>query len=65
MARVGLNISGRELAAKSGVGYATLARFESGTEVADASREKLAKALMAEGAHFGRRAGRISISLPE
>ena len=65
MARLGLNISGRDLAALAGLGYATIARFESGADINDESRSKIAKALETAGAEFSRRAGRISVSVPE
>lgn len=65
MARSGLNISGRELADLSGVGYATIARFEAGSNITDENRAKLAKALQKAGANFSRRSGRASVSVPE
>lgn len=65
MARSGLNISGRDLAKLAGVGYATLARFEAGANIADESRDKLRKALLDAGAQFARRAGRVGVTVPE
>ena len=65
MARAGLNLSGRNFAALAGVGYATLARFESGSPIADESRERIEEALTGIGAQFTRRAGRIGVTLPD
>jgi transcriptional regulator with XRE-family HTH domain len=65
MARSGLNISGRELADLSGVGYATIARFEAGANITDENREKLKAALIAAGAQFTWRSGRAGVTVPE
>ena len=65
MARNGLNISGRDFAEMAGVGYATLARFEAGANIADATRDKIAKALEKAGAQFSRRSGRVGVTVPE
>ncbi|KRA80305.1 helix-turn-helix domain-containing protein [Altererythrobacter sp. Root672] len=65
MARSGLNISGRDLAKLAGVGYATLARFESGANIAEETREKLANALTHAGAQFTHRANRVAVSVPK
>ena len=65
MARNGLGWRAQDLADKAGVGYATVARFEAGANIADASRAKLAAALEAGGAEFARRAGRVGVTVPE
>lgn len=65
MARVGLNISGRDFAKLAGVGYATLARFESGADISDDTKAKIAEALAEQGAQFSRRSGRIGVTVPE
>jgi DNA-binding LacI/PurR family transcriptional regulator len=65
MARNGLNISGRDLAKLAGVGYATVARFEAGSNIAPETRYKLQQALAEAGAAFSRRSGRVSVSVPE
>lgn len=65
MARAGLNVSGRDLAKLAGVGYATLARFEAGSEITDETRAKLAMALAQAGAAFSKRASRLSVTVPE
>jgi transcriptional regulator with XRE-family HTH domain len=53
------------LADKAGVGYATVARFETGQTIANDSRDKLAKALADAGAQFSQKVGRIGVSVPE
>lgn len=65
MARVGLGWSARELAAKAGVGSATVARFETGTESSPETVAKLERALAVGGADFSRRAGRVGVAVPE
>lgn len=65
MARNGLDLSGRELATLAGVGYATLARFEAGANIADDTRAKLEGALAGAGAQFSRRPGRLGVTVPE
>jgi len=65
MARSGLSISGRELATHAGVGYATVARFEAGSQIAEATRAKLMKALVSLGAEFSFGAGRVGVTVPE
>lgn len=65
MARVGLNVSGRDFAKLAGVGYATLARFEAGGTVADETRARIEAALVSAGAQFSRRAGRVGVTVPE
>lgn len=65
MARAGLGWSARELAAKAGVGSATVARFETGTESSSETVAKLERALADGGADFSRRAGRVGVAVPE
>ena len=65
MARVGLGWSARDLADKAGLGYATVARFESGGNVADESREAMRETLEKSGAQFSKRAGRVGVTVPE
>jgi len=65
MARAGLGIAGRDFARLAGVGYATLARFESGQPIADETRQKLEIALAGAGAQFSRRSGRVGVSVPD
>jgi transcriptional regulator with XRE-family HTH domain len=64
MARSGLNISGRELARLAGVGYATLARFEAGSDITDENRDKIAQALESAGVQLIRRSGRVGVTVP-
>ena len=65
MARVGLNISGRDFAKLAGVGYATLARFESGAEINSETKTKIMAALQQAGAQFSKRAGHVGVMVPE
>lgn len=65
MARTGLNLSAVDLAKLAGIGYATVARFETGANIAADSREKLEKALLDAGAQFSARAGRVGVTVPE
>lgn len=65
MARTGLNLSAVELAKLAGLGYATVARFETGAMIADESREKIAAALAQAGAQFTRKAGRVGVTVPD
>jgi transcriptional regulator with XRE-family HTH domain len=65
MARSGLNLSAADLAKLATVGYATVARFESGKAIANQSRAKLEKALIDAGAQFSHRSMRIGVSVPE
>lgn len=64
MARNGLNLSGRDFAKLAGVGYATLARFEAGANIAETTRLKLEAALMGAGAHFLQRPGHVGVTVP-
>ena len=65
MARSALDISGRDLAALAGVGYATLARFEAGAAVAVETRSRLETALVDAGAQFLHRSGRVGVTISE
>jgi transcriptional regulator with XRE-family HTH domain len=66
MARTGLGLSAADLASLAGVGYATVARFETGAAVADDTRYKIAGALVKAGALLpAPRSGRVSVSVPE
>lgn len=65
MARAGLNVSGRGLATLSGVGYATIARFESGSAVSVESVAKLTAALEGAGAAFTSSKGLVRVTVPE
>lgn len=64
MARAGLGLSGRDLAAVAGVGYATVARFEAGSSINDETRNKLQAALSSAGAKFEARANRLGVTVP-
>ena len=60
MARTALKWSAADLSKAAGVGYATVARFESGETVQPESLEKMRAALVVEGIAFvngGKRAG--------
>ena len=52
MARAALNWSAADLAKHGGLGYATVARFESGQSIADASVKSMADALTRAGVRF-------------
>ena len=65
MARAALKWTGADLAEASGVGTATIARFELGKDITLENRVKLAKALEAAGAQFSKKAGRVVVSVPE
>lgn len=65
MARAGLNLSAAELAKLAGVGYATVARFETGSPIAAVTRGKLMVALKSAGANFPpTKAGRVGVTVP-
>ncbi len=64
MARAGLGWRAKDLAAKAGVGSATVARFELGEKIAEDSQAKIQSALEAAGAQFSGRAGRVGASVP-
>jgi len=65
MARTGLGWRAQDLADKAGVGYATVARFEAGSAIADESRQKIEQALADAGAQFSKRSGRVGVTVPE
>lgn len=64
MARAGLGWRAQDLADRAGVGYATVARFESGSDIASDSLEKLVAALADAGAQIvpsGKWAGAVYV----
>ena len=65
MARAALNWRAQDSADKSGVGYATVARFEAGSNISSNSLESMQKALEDYGIQFGCQAGRLSVSVPD
>jgi transcriptional regulator with XRE-family HTH domain len=65
MARSGLGWSAKDLAAAAGIGYATVARFESGDNVAAESIDAMRAALVEAGAHFSHKTGRVGVTVPE
>ena len=65
MARVGLAWSADQLSEKCGVSRITIARFESGKAVADASVDAIRAALLSAGADFSRKAGKVGVAVPE
>lgn len=65
MARAGLGWSAHDLADAAGVGYATVARFESGGVVNSDSLDKIAQAFAAAGVSFSSGKGRIGATVPE
>jgi transcriptional regulator with XRE-family HTH domain len=64
MARAALNWSANDLAKASKLGYATVARFESGHNLAVGSVSAMQAALEAEGIAFNSKGVRISVSAP-
>ena len=64
MARTGIKLSAADLAKLAGVGYATVARFESGETVQAASIEKLRAALVAQGAEFINGGKSVGVRVP-
>lgn len=65
MARAALGWRAQDLADASGVGPATIARFELGRDIAEENRAKLRDALQQAGAQFSRRSGRVGVTVPE
>lgn len=65
MARVGLSWSADQLSEKCGVSRITIARFESGKAVAEASVDAIHAALEAAGADFTRKAGKVGVAVPD
>lgn len=64
MARAGLGWSAHDLADKAGIGYATVARFESGGTISDESFGKIDAALKAAGVSLSGAKGRVGVSIP-
>lgn len=62
MARTALKWSAADLAEAAGIGYATVARFESGDSVQPESIEKMRAALVKEGIAFINGGKRIGVS---
>lgn len=65
MARAGLGWSARDLADNAQVGYATVARFESGDAISDESLGKIDAALKAAGVSLTGGGGRLGVSIPD
>jgi transcriptional regulator with XRE-family HTH domain len=65
MARAALRWSLTDLAEASGVGRATAARFELGQSVEADKVSAMRGALIAAGAQFVRRPGRVGVTVPE
>lgn len=65
MARVGLGWSAHDLAQRAAVGYATVARFETGATIREEVAAKIENALSEAGAQFSRRGGRVGVTVPE
>lgn len=65
MARAALKWSFEDLAEAAGVSRMTVARFESGKDIAGDSLEAMQAALESHGVQFGRKAGRLSVSAPD
>lgn len=64
MARTGLKWTAADLAKAAGVGYATVARFESGGSIASLSLEKMRSALAAAGAEFINGGKSVGVRVP-
>lgn len=65
MARAGLGWSANDLASSAGVGYATVARFESGGTVSGETLGKIEVALEAAGVALTGGKGRVGVSVPD
>lgn len=65
MARAALGWRAQDLAERAGVGYATVARFETGAATGADTLAKLEKALTDAGAQFLQRSGRVGVTVPE
>ena len=65
MARAGLAWSADDLSAKCGVSRVTIARFEAGNQVAEASMISMQRALVDGGAVLSHRGGRLGVTVPE
>lgn len=64
MARAGLGWRAADLAKAAGIGSATVARFELGRPVDDASVAKMRMALEHAGADLFQRKGKIGVAVP-
>lgn len=64
MARVALNWTTSDLAERAGFGRATVARFEGGHNLAEASISAMQTALEAAGASFSAADDRVAVSVP-
>lgn len=65
MARAGLGWSAADLADKAGLTRETVARFEGGAKLADASIAALRRALEDAGADFLQISGKVGVAVPE
>ena len=65
MARAGLGWSAADLADKAGLTRETVARFESGAKLADASIAAVRRALEDAGADFLQISGKVGVAVPE
>lgn len=65
MARAALSWSAADLARHARIGYATVARFEAGHNLADASLVAMQAAFEAAGATFSASGNRVTVSVPK
>lgn len=65
MARTGLNWRAEDLSIHCGVSRVTIARFENGKPVDPASVEAMQSALVAGGADFTDRRGKVGVAVPK
>jgi transcriptional regulator with XRE-family HTH domain len=65
MARAGIGWRAADLAKAAGVGSATVARFELGQTVDEASIAKMRAALERAGADFTEQKGRVVVAVPK
>jgi len=65
MARAGLGWSAGDLAEKAGLTRETVARFEGGNKLSDASIAAMRDALQAAGAAFLQISGKVGVAVPE
>lgn len=64
MARDGLGVTGRDLAAEADVPYATLARFEAGANIREDTLSKIEATLARKGAQFVYAGDRFGVTVP-
>lgn len=64
MARAGLGWSAADLAEKAGLARETVARFEAGGKLSDASIDALRKVLEDAGADFLQISGKVGVAVP-